>query len=45
VAIDEEQELLLRQLAALRGEEKPEAGLNEHPSGLFGKLKDAFSGR
>ena len=45
VALDEEQELLLRQLAALRGEEKPEAGLNEHSSGLFGKLKDAFSGR
>jgi hypothetical protein len=32
-------------LAKLRGEEKPAAAFNEHNSGLFGKLKDAFTGR
>lgn len=40
-----EQEELLTKLAALRGEEKPAATFNEHSSGLFGKLKDAFNAR
>ena len=43
--LEPEQEALLRQLAALRNEEQPEAGLNEHGTGLFSKLKDAFTGR
>jgi len=40
--LDEEQEQLLRQLARARGEERP-AGASS--SGLFGRLRDAFSGR
>jgi molecular chaperone DnaJ len=43
--LEPEQEDLLRQLAALRDEEQPEAALNEHGAGLFSKLKDAFTGR
>ncbi|GAA1894760.1 molecular chaperone DnaJ [Lapillicoccus jejuensis] len=38
-----EQEALLRQLAALRGEERPEGRLSSvEKGGLLGKLKDAF---
>ncbi len=40
-----EQENLLRNFAEMRGEEKPAAAFDEHGSGLFGRLKDAFSGR
>ena len=40
-----EQTELLQKLAELRDEVKPEAALHEHNSGLFGKLKDAFTGR
>jgi len=40
-----EQSELLTQLAGLRGEEKPAATFTEQNSGLFGKLKDAFTGR
>lgn len=40
--LDEEQQELLRQLAKLRGEERPPGT----PSGgLFGRLRDAFAGR
>jgi len=46
--LDAEQEELLRQLAALRGEERVtttvQAGRVES-SGLFGRLRDAFNGR
>ncbi|WP_062303870.1 molecular chaperone DnaJ [Demequina subtropica] len=40
-----EQEELLRQLAALRGEEAPEARLAPIGGGVFSRLKDAFLGR
>lgn len=40
-----EQEQLLRQLAALRGEERPAATPVATPAGFFSKLKDAFAGR
>ncbi len=45
--LDAEQEELLRRLATLRGEEKPEARVAS-PGGegsLFGKLRDAFKAR
>ncbi|NBU31596.1 MAG: molecular chaperone DnaJ [Actinobacteria bacterium] len=44
-ALTSEQEALLRQLATLRDEEKPDATLHEHSNGLFGKIKDVFTGR
>lgn len=40
-----EQEELLNKLAQVRGEEKPAATFTETSSGIFGKLKDAFTGR
>jgi molecular chaperone DnaJ len=40
---DDEQTALLRQLAQLRGEERPEARLSQ--SGVFAKLRDKFAGR
>lgn len=43
--MDEAQEKLIRELAALRDEEKPAAEFNPHNQGLFGKLKDAFNSR
>lgn len=43
--LDDQQEDLLRKLAAMRGEEQPEATLAEHSSGIFSRLKDAFTGR
>jgi molecular chaperone DnaJ len=43
--LDEEQERLLRQLAHLRGEERPEARMSPAHGGLFSRLRDAFSGR
>jgi molecular chaperone DnaJ len=43
--LDDEQRALLSQLAVLRGEERPDARLATHGSGLFGRLKDALSGR
>ncbi len=39
------QEDLLRQLAVLRGEERPEGRLTPASQGLFGKLRDAFLGK
>ncbi|PKW28182.1 molecular chaperone DnaJ [Phycicoccus duodecadis] len=44
--VDAEQEELLRRLAALRGEERPEGRLaNPGDGSLFGKLRDAFKAR
>lgn len=43
--LDEDQEALLRQLAVLRGEERPEGRLSPANHGLFGKLRDAFKGK
>ena len=39
------QEDLIRQLAVLRGEERPEGRLTPASLGLFGKLRDAFLGK
>jgi molecular chaperone DnaJ len=42
--LDPEQEKLLRELAALRGEDQPDGG--PHPQGgLFSRVRDAFNGR
>ncbi|MGB7818892.1 MAG: DnaJ C-terminal domain-containing protein, partial [Ornithinibacter sp.] len=44
--LDPEQEELLRQLAKVRGEERPEGRLSSPTEGsLFGKLRDAFKAR
>ena len=43
--LDEEQEALLRQLAALRGEERPVGQYAPGQQGLFSRLRDAFNGR
>ncbi len=43
--LDEQQEDLLRQLASLRGEERPEGRLSPAGQGLFGKLRDAFKAK
>ncbi len=43
--LDEQQEDLLRQLASLRGEERPEGRLAPAGQGLFGKLRDAFKAK
>ena len=40
-----EQEEILGQLAALRGEERPVGRLSPASQGLFGKLRDAFLGK
>ncbi len=40
-----EQEDVLRQLAVLRGEERPVGRLTPASNGLFGKLRDAFLGK
>jgi molecular chaperone DnaJ len=40
--LTDEQQDLLRQFAALRGEERPEGRLAPANKGLFGKLRDAF---
>ncbi|MCJ7827241.1 MAG: molecular chaperone DnaJ, partial [Demequinaceae bacterium] len=40
-----EQEGLVKRLAALRGEEFPEARLSPANAGLFSRLRDAFTGR
>ncbi|HON75198.1 MAG: molecular chaperone DnaJ [Candidatus Lutibacillus vidarii] len=39
-----EQEDVLRQLAALRGEERPDGRMTPASQGFFGKLRDAFKG-
>jgi molecular chaperone DnaJ len=43
--LDEELEQLLRQLAVLRGEERPEGRLAAAHAGVFSKLRDRLSGR
>jgi len=43
--LDEQQEELLRQLAVLRGEERPEGRLAPANPGLLGKLRDAFKAK
>ncbi len=43
--LDEEQEELLRQLAALRGEERPVGQFAPGQQSLFSRLRDAFNGR
>ena len=43
--IDAEQRALLEQLAALRGEERVEPTILEHQTGLFSRIKEAFSGK
>lgn len=43
--LDGEQERLLRELAALRDEERPEPRLAPAQQGVFAKLRDRFAGR
>ncbi|WP_431312879.1 molecular chaperone DnaJ [Streptomyces wadayamensis] len=43
--LDAEQEHLLRELAKLRGEERPTGQFQPGQQGLFSRLKDAFNGR
>lgn len=43
--LTDEQEALLRQLAELRGETRPEGRVAPVEGGLFGKLRDAFKAR
>ncbi len=43
--LDAQQEELLRQLAKLRGEERPMGQFAPGQQGLFSRLKDAFNGR
>jgi len=43
--LDEEQERLLRELARLRGEERPSGRMTPAHQGVFSKLRDRFSGR
>ncbi|MCW2786241.1 MAG: chaperone protein DnaJ [Marmoricola sp.] len=41
--LDERQEELLRELAALRHEESPDGRIQESQKGLFGRMRDAFN--
>lgn len=43
--LDDEQSVLLQRLAALRGEERPEARLHAASPGVFAKLRDKLAGR
>jgi molecular chaperone DnaJ len=43
--LDDEQEQLLRELAALRGEEKPDGNLHQPHRSMFDRLRDAFGPR
>lgn len=43
--LDERQRELLRELAALRGEEVPDVRVQSHGKGVFGRLRDAFNAR
>lgn len=42
--LDGEQRELLRQLAELREESRPEGTVQKHSRGVFGRLRDAFAG-
>lgn len=44
-ALDAEQERLLRELAVLRGEERPSSRLSAVSSGVFARLRDKLAGR
>ena len=44
-AMDDEQAELLRKLATLRGEERPEARLAAANPGMFARLRDKLTGR
>jgi len=41
--LDDAQRDLLRQLAELRGETRPEASVDKHRKGMFDRIKDAFT--
>lgn len=43
--LDERQEQLLRELAGLRGEERPATRLAPVGAGMFSRLRDKFAGR
>lgn len=43
--VDAEQRELLRRLAELRGETRPEGTVQKHGRGVFGRLRDAFVGQ
>jgi molecular chaperone DnaJ len=43
--LDAEQKELLERLAVLRNEEHVEPAVTEHPTGLFGRIKEAFTGK
>ena len=43
--IDDDQRDLLRQLAELRDETRPEVTVQKHSRGVFGRLRDAFAGQ
>lgn len=43
--IDDDQRELLRQLAELREETKPEVSVQKHGRGVFGRLRNAFAGQ
>ncbi len=43
--LDDEQRRLLTELAALRGEQRPDGRFAQHGSGLFHRLRDALSGK
>jgi molecular chaperone DnaJ len=43
--IDDEQRELLRQLAELRDETRPEVSVQKAGRGVFGRLRDAFAGQ
>ena len=43
--LDAEQRELLRQLAVLREETRPEVTVQKHSKGVFGRLRDAFAGQ
>ncbi len=45
IRTDEEQRNLLRQLAVLRGETRPEVTVQKTGRGVFGRLRDAFAGQ
>ena len=43
--LDDEQRRLLTELAALRGEQRPDGRFSSHGSGLFHRLRDVLSGK
>ena len=43
--LDEEQRELLRQLAELREETRPEVSVQKTGRGVFGRLRNAFAGQ